>query len=314
MVAALAFIGAYIVLVGVASFAEQFVSRRLDALHLDALLRLGAIVLALGALLVAHRVHAPGFGAIVFGLGIGLIGGSGSVCYCLALDGLPGYLVACLGNAYLAITILLGIVVLREPLTLQRVLGLLLTGAGVVLLFYHHRHPYDDAKSQRDSPERVPAPLATSGRAKPQAGASRAAMGWIAAYIVLIGVSAFLEKPALAQLDPFQLNALVAVGMLVVGVGVVLIRDPRAIPHMRRERKSSLYAIGLGALIGAGSIAYYLGLARLPVSIASTLSNTYIVVPVVLTAVVTQQTITWPKVGGVAAILAGASLLVLPPL
>ncbi|MGI8968824.1 MAG: hypothetical protein ACR2GA_06945 [Chloroflexota bacterium] len=59
MVIALSAIGAYVLLVGVASFIESPVGRRFDALQLNALIRLGSAALAIAAFLVVHGSSLP---------------------------------------------------------------------------------------------------------------------------------------------------------------------------------------------------------------------------------------------------------------
>ncbi len=135
-------------------------------------------------------------------------------------------------------------------------------------------------------------------------------------YIALVGVGAFLEKPALQQLAPLQLNALAALGMVAIGLGSVGIsrvdrhhwRRAGTLPETRRLRRA---ALGIGVMIGAGSIFYYLALAHLPVSVAAALANTYVVVTVVLAVPVFHHPLTLRKAGGVLAMVTGVVLLTL---
>ena len=94
MLVALAFIGANVVLVGVASFLESPLSRRLDAFRLGAALRLGGLILAVVALLAGGGPVIPDLESGLAGLGIGVILGVGSAFYCLALVGLAPWLAA----------------------------------------------------------------------------------------------------------------------------------------------------------------------------------------------------------------------------
>jgi drug/metabolite transporter (DMT)-like permease len=72
---------------------------------------------------------------------------------------------------------------------------------------------------------------------------------------------------------------------------------------------SSLAAAGVGLMIGLGGVAYFLGLAHLPVSIAATLGNAYLLVTTALAVVVRGQTLgRWQIVGAVATV-AGVCLL-----
>lgn len=300
-------IGIYAALIGGVTFLEESVSRHLDALLLDALLRAGTFVLAWSALLAQFlflRIAFPSrvtpmfgdlsFPSTVAGLGIGLLAGLASLCYCLALDHLRGSLVASAANCYIVVTVVLGIVLLHDSFTLVTAVGLLLTGAGIVALSSPHR----------------PATSGASLTVKAIAAHMRGA-GWIGGYVLLAGVSAFLEKPVLAHLAVTELNGLVALGMLVVGLAGLALRGKKAVSRSRHVRQSRAVVVGLGAIIGLAAIFYYLGLTHLPVSLAATLSNTYVIVPVVLAALVRRTSPSRHAATGVLMTLAGVTLLTL---
>jgi drug/metabolite transporter (DMT)-like permease len=285
MLVALGFIGAYVVLVGVASFLEQPLSRQLDAFRLGAALRLGGLLMAVMALFAGGDAVIPDLGPGLAGVGIGLILGIGSAFYCLALSGLAPWLAASVANGYVAVTILLGVVVLGEHLTWLVVAGLALTFAGIVALSW--REPTDAGHRS--------------------ARRSLTAVWPLGPYIVLVGVGVFLEKPALRSLTALQLNALTALGMAVVALAAVVARD-RRLPTGSAARGAS----GVGLLLGLGAVGYYLGLERLPVSVAATLSNTSVLVTAALAVVFRHQVITLRQVVGAATTLIGVSLLTLP--
>lgn len=287
MLVALGFIGVNVLLVGIASFLEGPVSRHLDAFRLGAALRVGGLLIAGIALLAAGDPRLPDLEAALAGLGIGLVLGIGSAFYCLALSRMASWLAASVANGYVAVTILLGVVVLGERLTWLTALGLGLTLVGIVAL------------SWRSSPD-------GSGSAH---GRHRtlAAVWPIIPYIVLVGIGAFLEKPVLDHLTALQFNVLNALGMAIVAVVAVAARD-RQFP----TGSPVLAGAGIGVLLSLGSIAYYLGLDRLPVSVAATLSNTSVLVTVALAVAFGHQALT-PRQGiGAAITLAGVSVLALP--
>jgi drug/metabolite transporter (DMT)-like permease len=285
MLLPLGFIGANVVLVGVASFLEQPLSRQLDAFRLGAALRLGGLLMAVLALLVARGPAVPDLAPGLAGVGIGLILGIGSAFYCLALSRLAPWLAASVANGYVTVTILLGVVVLGEHLTSFVIIGLALTLAGIVAL------------SWRDPP---------AGERR-DARRSLASVWPLVPYILLVGVGAFLEKPALRTLTPLQLNALTALGMAIVAVAAVGVRD-RRLP----TGSAALGAGGVGLLLGLAAVGYYLGLDRLPVSVAATLSNTSVLVTAALAVVIRHQAVTRRQVIGAVTTLAGVSLLTLP--
>jgi uncharacterized membrane protein len=125
-------------------------------------------------------------------------------------------LVVTFSNLYIVITILLGVIVLREPVTALKVAGLASTFAGVLIL----AHP----------PGRYGVRTETSARGK-----AIPVRGFIimAAYIALIGVGAFLEKPALRGLDPTQLNVVQSLAMTVVAAVALAVAGPR-LPKAKR--------------------------------------------------------------------------------
>lgn len=284
MLLALGFVGIYVVLVGAASFATKLISRDLDPFQLDAAMRIGGVVLAVAALVAAHGLTVPGPLPALAGLGIGVLAGAGALFYCLSLTSLPVWLVASLANAYILVTVVLGVVVLGEPVTVLKVVGVALTLAGMVLLSYHSH----------------------GGRKGVGRRAFLRSLAFLLPYIALIGTSAFLEKPALSHLDPLQLNALTAIGMVAVGVAAALIRD-RGLPL----RRPGWLGAGIGATIALANIFYYLGLAHLAVSVAATIANSYILVTVLLSVLVLHDSITKEKVAGMAVILLGVTLLAL---
>ncbi len=277
---ALGFVALYVVLVGVATFGDKTVSRHLDAFQFTAALRSGGMLLAIAALLV-DGFHLPSPLAALTGLGIGLLSGIATVFYCYAIGRLPVWLVTCFANAYIVVTVLLGVVILHEPLTILKIAGIALTLAGLGLLSYH-------SQKGKKSSFHVSLPLILIG-----------------GYIVLIGVATFLEKPALQHLDPFQLNALDAIGMAAVGIVTALIFD-----HSLSRQPWSLAGMGLGAMMALGAIFYYLGLNKLPISVAAPIANTYVLIPLALSIVFRDQSITRFKIAGIAATLLGVTLLV----
>src|SRR5262249_19740613 len=175
----LGYVAVYVLLVGVASFAEKPAGRGFGAFQLNALIRAGSLAAAVVALVFAHGLALPTASYLLAGLGIGLLTGVGSLFYCFGLDYLPVSLVVTLSNLYIVITIVLGIVVLHEPITVLKIAGLTCIVVGVLALGHsparYAAHPEDSSASPRRQ---------TRGFA---------IMG---IYIVMIGVGAFLEKPA----------------------------------------------------------------------------------------------------------------------
>lgn len=289
MIASLAFIGLYAALVGIASFIEVPVGRGFGAFQLNFLIRVGSLAAAVVAVFIVHGFALPGGSSVLAGLGIGLITGLGSILYCFSLNYLPITMVVTLSNLYLAVTTLLGMVVLREPITALKIVALTSTLAGVLLLGY--------------APARYGVHDEIGARRKALPVRATSIMG---IYIVVVGVGAFLEKPALTALDATQLNGLMAIAMTAVAGLALAARGPRL-----RMGPRPMKAIGVGAMIGIASVFYFLGLRGLPVSVAAASSNVYMVVTVALSIVVLRQPVTRARGGAIALTIAGTTLLAL---
>lgn len=129
-------------------------------------------------------------------------------------------------------------------------------------------------------------------------------VAFVCVYVIMLGIGTFLEKPAMKSLDAFQINVLTAFGIVLVGIIALLIRHP-GLPGPG----PSLLGVGIGAIIGIGTICYFLGLDRLQVSVAATIANAYVLVTILLAILFLHDKMTIPKVIGVILTLAGATLL-----
>src|SRR5438876_9704999 len=116
MILSFGYVALFVVLVGVASFIESPVGRGFGAFQLNALIRAGSLAAGAVALFAVHGLTLPVGPAVWAGLGIGLIMGVGSICYCLSLNYLPVSLVVTFANLYIVITICLRAFVLVQPI------------------------------------------------------------------------------------------------------------------------------------------------------------------------------------------------------
>jgi drug/metabolite transporter (DMT)-like permease len=124
-------------------------------------------------------------------------------------------------------------------------------------------------------------------------------------YIVLVGVASFLQKLGMKQLNPYQINFLMAIGMLVTAVPALWVKQGSlAVP---------IKALPLGAPIGLmmalGSISYVLALSKLPVGTAAAISTSYVVLVVLLSRIFLDENISWMKVVGISLTIIGVGLL-----
>ncbi len=117
-------------------------------------------------------------------------------------------------------------------------------------------------------------------------------MGFIAAYAVLIAIASVIEVPISRGFASVQLNLLIRLGSLVVSL-------------------RSLGGLGVGAMVGAASISYFLRLRGLPVSVAAAASDAYIVITVLLSTLVLHQPLTKARGRAMGLTLGGVTLLAL---
>jgi drug/metabolite transporter (DMT)-like permease len=195
--------------------------------------------------------------------------------------------VVAVANLYIVVTILLGVVILHEAVTPLKIASLAMTLIGVLVLSYSPgRHGVQPG---------TPVTKATV-KLRP--------VVILTIYVALVGISTFLEKPALQGLDATQLNALQALGMMVVASIALAVRKGSL-----RPTKHAFGGALVGAMIGVGSIFYFLGLQGLPVSVAAATSNAYTVVTILLSTVVLHEVLAWPKRMGIVVTLLGVTLL-----
>jgi len=124
-------------------------------------------------------------------------------------------------------------------------------------------------------------------------------------YIVLVGVACFLQKFSMKELNPYQINFLMAIGMLVT-----------ATPALWLEQGSlsvPINSLPLGAPIGLlmalGSISYVLALSKLPVGTAAAISTSYVVLVVLLSRILLEEKLGWMKIAGISLTIIGVGLL-----
>jgi drug/metabolite transporter (DMT)-like permease len=128
---------------------------------------------------------------------------------------------------------------------------------------------------------------------------------FLAGYIGFIGVATFLLKYVSDDFTPYQINLLMAIGMVVLGVPAVLIADGTlALP---RERLPLAALVGF--MMAAGSIFFVLAIDKLPVGLASAIAVSYVVVVVVLGRLFLDESVTPLKALGLTLTIAGVAVL-----
>jgi drug/metabolite transporter (DMT)-like permease len=130
-------------------------------------------------------------------------------------------------------------------------------------------------------------------------------VAFLLGYILLVGVASFLQKFTMKELTPYQINFLMAIGMVVTATPALWLEQGRlSVP---------LKALPLGAPIGLmmalGSISYVLALSKLPVGTAAAISTSYILVVVLLSRLFLYESLSWSKVAGISLTILGVGLL-----
>ena len=124
-------------------------------------------------------------------------------------------------------------------------------------------------------------------------------------YVVMVGVASFLEKFSMKQLNPYQINFLMAIGMLVTAVPALWIKEGT----LTVPAKALPLGAPIGLLMAIGSICFVLSLAKLPVGMATAISTSYVVLVVLLSRFFLSENIGWMKAVGITLTIAGVALL-----
>lgn len=129
---------------------------------------------------------------------------------------------------------------------------------------------------------------------------------YLLGYIVVVGFGTFLMKFVQKDITPYQVNFLIAVGMLVITVPLLLLTQKTlAIP----AGKSLPFAVAAGLGMAVGSILFVLSLSKVPVGTASAIASGYIVFALVLSAVFLKEPLDAAKIIGIVLTLAGITIL-----
>lgn len=134
---------------------------------------------------------------------------------------------------------------------------------------------------------------------------SLSGFAFLAGYVVLVGVASFLQKFSMKQLNPYQVNFLMAIGMAVTAVPALLIKQG----SLTVSTKSLSLGAPIGLLMALGSISYVLALSKLPVGMTAAISTTYVILVVLLSRIFLGESLSWLKVTGILLTVVGVALL-----
>ena len=128
------FIAGYILLIGIATFLMKVGLKTLSPYQLNFLMGIGMIITGIPALLIAEKTLKIPTKELPIGLAIGVMMATGSILYVLALDKMPASIAAVLATIYVLVVVVLSVIFLKEGFDFIKILGILLTFAGVALL------------------------------------------------------------------------------------------------------------------------------------------------------------------------------------
>lgn len=128
---------------------------------------------------------------------------------------------------------------------------------------------------------------------------------FLGGYIVLVGVASFLQKFTMKELNPYQVNFLMAIGMAVTAIPALLLTQG----NLSVPMKSLPLGAPIGLFMALGSISYVLALSKLPVGTAAAISTSYVLLVSLLSRVFLDESLTWLKISGIVLTIVGVALL-----
>jgi drug/metabolite transporter (DMT)-like permease len=134
----------------------------------------------------------------------------------------------------------------------------------------------------------------------PQSG-----FGFLLGYIMMVGVASFLEKFSMKQLNPYQVNFLMAIGMAVTAVPALWIKQG----SLKVPAKALPLGAPIGLLMALGSISFVLALAKLPVGMATGISVSYVLLVLFLSWLFLNESMSWLKIVGTLLTISGVALI-----
>ena len=129
--------------------------------------------------------------------------------------------------------------------------------------------------------------------------------GFLLGYIVLVGTASFLEKFSMKQLNPYQVNFLMAIRMAVTAVPALWIKQG----SLTVPTKALPLGAPIGLLMALGSISFVLALSELPVGMATAVSTSYVLLVMLLSWWFLGESMGWLKIAGALLTVAGVALL-----
>jgi drug/metabolite transporter (DMT)-like permease len=121
----------------------------------------------------------------------------------------------------------------------------------------------------------------------------------------MVGVASFLEKFSMKQLNPYQVNFLMAIGMAVTAIPALWIKQG----SLTVPTKAWPLGAPIGLLMALGSICFVLSLSKLPVGMATAISTSYVLVVLFLSWLFLNESMRWMKILGTLLTISGVALI-----
>jgi len=130
------FILGYVLLVGFGTFLMKATLKSLSPYQLNFLMGIGMLITGIPALLIAHRTFRMPAKELPVGFAIGVMMALGSILFVLAINKLPASVATVLAATYVVVVIILSWLFLKEGFDAIKILGIIFTFAGILLLTY----------------------------------------------------------------------------------------------------------------------------------------------------------------------------------
>lgn len=124
---------------------------------------------------------------------------------------------------------------------------------------------------------------------------SLSGLAYLLGYIVMVGVASFLQKFSMKELNPYPVNFLMAVGMLITAVPALWLKQG----DLTVPVKALPTGAPIGLLMALGSISYVLALSKLDVGTAAAISISYVVLVALLSWIFLHESLSWMKIIGI---------------
>ena len=134
---------------------------------------------------------------------------------------------------------------------------------------------------------------------------SLSGLAYLLGYIVMVGVASFLQKFSMKELNPYQVNFLMAVGMLITAVPALWLKQG----DLTMPVKALPLGAPIGLLMALGSISYVLALSKLDVGTAAAISTSYVVLVALLSWIFLHESLSWIKIIGILLTIIGVAML-----